>query len=85
MSEDKRDFLDKMNDSARNWTGEELNPDHVVERFQLFSAGKRIEALEQLDTELNSMSTANLKRYTKLTSLKRDLSNVHHSLRKVDR
>jgi hypothetical protein len=85
MPEDKRDLLDKMADSHKNWTGEEFNPDTVVERFQLFAPGKRIEALEQLDTELNSADTSNLKRYTKLTSLRRDLGNVHHNLRKVNR
>jgi hypothetical protein len=79
------DFLDRVAKTQELWTGEEWQPEHTVEAFGLFGVGKRIEALEQIDQALAVADTSNIKRYTRLTSLRRDLANVHHELRKIDR
>jgi hypothetical protein len=79
------DFLDRVAKTQELWTGEEWQPEHTVDSFGLYGVGKRIEALEQIDQAIATADTSNIKRYTKLTSLRRDLANTHHALRKVNR
>jgi hypothetical protein len=82
---DAPDFLERADNISKNWTGEGISRDEVVNRFHLYSHQKRAEALDAFDSELRTTDTSNLRRYSKLVALRRDMDHVHHNLRKVGR
>jgi hypothetical protein len=82
---DTPDFLERADNISKNWTGEGIDHGQVVERFHLYSLEKRAEALDAFDSELRTADTSNLRRYSKLVALRRDMDHVHHNLRKVGR
>jgi hypothetical protein len=82
------DFLKLVDQSARNWTGEGREPDQIQADFHLYGHGKRAEALDQFDEHLRKLGSVegeDLRRYTRLTSLRRNLGQVHSTLIKVGR
>jgi hypothetical protein len=54
MSDD--DFLERVDQSAKNWTGESRGPDQIESDFHLYGHTKRAEALDQLDEHLRTGS-----------------------------
>jgi hypothetical protein len=85
MEDKQPDLIDGFERTSQNWTGESWTPEKSIEQFQLYGAAKRATILDQLDDALRTADTSNLRNYTRLTSLRRDLSNVHHAQRKVGR
>ena len=82
------DFLKLVDQSARNWTGEGRAPDQIQADFHLYGHGKRAEALDQFDEHLRKLGSVegeDLRRYARLTSLRRNLGQVHSTLIKVGR
>jgi hypothetical protein len=82
---DGRDFIERARSIAKNWTGGEMTPDEIVEEFHVYGHVKRAAALDQLDVELADADTSDLRKYARLTSLRRDLGRVHEALRKANR
>jgi hypothetical protein len=82
---DEPDFIERSAQISRNWTGEEWGPEQLVQEFHLYGHRKRAEALDQLDDHLRTVDTSNLRKYARLTSLRRQMDDVHHTLRKVGR
>jgi hypothetical protein len=85
MSDDNRDFLDRINSSSENWTGKPRTPDDVVGEFHLHGPQKRIEALEQLDAEFAAADTSDLRKFHDLARMRRQMKEIHHTLRKANR
>jgi hypothetical protein len=87
MSDD--DYLKRVDQVAKNWTGEGRGPDQIEAEFHLYGHGKRAEALDQIDSHLRELGSvegeASLRGYTRLTSLRRNLGQVHSTLIKVGR
>jgi hypothetical protein len=87
MSEE--DFLQRVDQAAQNWTGQSRGPDQIESDFHLYGHTKRAEALDQLDEHLRKLGSvegeANLRGYTRLTSLRRNLGRAHGALIKVGR
>jgi hypothetical protein len=78
MSDDH--FIDKVEKSHERWTGESWSPEKTRENFALYGKAKRIQAMEQLDDAVKQepATDGNLRRYTQLTSLQRDLERMHN-------
>jgi hypothetical protein len=79
------DFVDRIERISKNWTGESFTPEQTLQEFQMFGQAKRSEILDQLDEAMPDASLGNLRKYVRLTSLRRDMDNVHHALRKAGR
>jgi hypothetical protein len=84
MSDD-RDFLDRVNSSWQNWTGENRSPDDVIGEFHLYGGAKRAEALDLIDQEFAAADTSDLRKYSELVRMRREMKNIHHTLRKAGR
>jgi hypothetical protein len=76
---DEPDFIERVEKTHERWTGEQWAPEKTIETFSLYGKAKRIEALEQLDGAVNATNptTGNLRRYSMLTGLRRDLEAMH--------
>jgi hypothetical protein len=79
------DFLTRVETISRNWTGEEWKPERALEEFTLYDAGYRASVLDDFDRELASADTSDLRRYSKMTSMRQKMDNLHHALRKAGR
>jgi hypothetical protein len=84
MSDD-RDFLSRIASSSENWTGQARTPDDVVGDFHLFGQAKRIAALEQIDEEFAAADTSDLRKFHDLARMRRQMKEIHHTLRKAGR
>jgi hypothetical protein len=84
MSDD-RNVIDAARDVSRNWTGEEMTTDGMLNEFQLFGHAKRSEILDQVDQDYRAADTADLRKYHELVTLRRNMQRVHHTLRKAGR
>ena len=82
---DEPDLIDRTAQMWRNRIGEDVGPAELLQEFQLCGPGKRVEALDQLDEELRTADTSNLRKYVRLTKLRRDMDHMHHSLRQIRR
>jgi hypothetical protein len=82
---DEPDILDLIQQHGQNWVGEDRGPEQVVQDFPLFGYKKRAEALDQLDDHLRTVDTSDLRRYSRLTAMRRELGGIHHTLRKAGR
>ena len=86
MSEE---FLERVNKAAQNWSGEVRGAADIVNDFPLYGHARRAEALDQIDAEISRIGSVegddDLKSYTRLTSLRRNLGQTHSALIKVGR
>jgi hypothetical protein len=62
-----------------------MTPDEIIEEFHVYGHAKRAAALDQLDAALADADTSNLRKYARVTSLRRDLGRAHEALRKAGR
>jgi len=89
MSEDDRNTIDIAKDVSRNWSGEEMTPDGMLEEFELYGFAKRAGILDQVDQDFRDASpssdTADLEKYHELVTLRREMQRRHHTLRKAGR
>ena len=85
MSED--DFLQRVDQAARNWTGEGRGPDQIAADFHLYGHSKRAEALDQFDEHLRKLGSVegDLRGYSRLSALRRNLGKAHSTLIKAGR
>jgi hypothetical protein len=81
----KPNFIERAGTISQNWTGSEKSPDELVQEFMLYGHNKRAAALDSFDAELVDADTSNLRRYSKLTALRRNLDRVHRQLRDSNR
>jgi hypothetical protein len=79
------EFLEKVEKSHARWTGEEWTPEATMKNFPLYGKAKRIEALEQIDAAVRDADTSNLREYTRLTRLQREVELQHQLLLKNGR
>jgi hypothetical protein len=79
------EFLERVEKTHERWTGEEWSPEKTLNNFALYGKTKRIEALEQIDAAVKSADTSNLREYTRLTRLQRDVELQHQLLIKNGR
>jgi hypothetical protein len=86
MSDDN-DFIEKVSKTFERWTGTEWSPEASVANFAIYGKAKRIEALEQIDQAVKEMTptSGNLRRYSQLTALQRDVETLHQRLIKEGR
>jgi hypothetical protein len=82
---DDPDFLDRVERSHERWTGEQWSPEKTLDSFMLHGRAKRIEALEQLDAAVKEAGTTNLREYSRLTRLQRDMESKHQAMIKSGR
>ncbi|MCK1304703.1 MULTISPECIES: hypothetical protein [unclassified Bradyrhizobium] len=85
MSDDDRNFIDAARDVSKNWSGEDISPDGMLQEFQLYGHAKRSGILDQIDTEYSNADTSDLRKYHEMVTLRRNLKQVHHTLRKAGR
>ncbi|MFY9953785.1 hypothetical protein [Bradyrhizobium sp.] len=67
------EFLEKVQKSYERHTGEAWSPEKTLQNFPLYGRQKRIEALSQIDEAVKDADTSNLRQYTKLTRLQREV------------
>jgi hypothetical protein len=75
----------EQTEQMRSYWGEAFTPETIVAEFPLYGFGKRVEALTQIDRELATMDTGNLRKVSDLDCLRRKMRDMHHALRKVGR
>jgi hypothetical protein len=82
-------LLEVVDQTAKNWTGEGRGPQQVVDEFHLYGHTARAAALDQIDEHLRRLGSvegeADIRDYTRLTSMRRSLGKVHSTLIKVGR
>jgi hypothetical protein len=83
--EDVRNQIDIARDASKNWSGEEMTTDGMLNEFRLFGHGKRADILDQLDTQYREHDTSDLRKYHEFVSFRRDAQRLHHTLRKAGR
>jgi hypothetical protein len=79
------EFIEKVGKSHERWTGEQWSPEKTLDNFPLYGNAKRIEALEQIDAAVKDADTSNLREYTRLTRLQREVELQHQMLLKNGR
>ena len=84
------DFLDLVNQTGRNWFGEDRGPDEIKRDFDLYGHAKRAEALDQLDNHIRTISEvgrgeSEIRTYARLNRLRRELGAKHADLMKIRR
>jgi hypothetical protein len=79
------DFFDIVGKANRNLSGTEVGPEELLQSFHLYGHARRAEALDAMDNYLNAADTSDLPKFVRLSSLRRDLDQVHHRLRKAGR
>jgi hypothetical protein len=79
------DFLEDANSIAKNWTGEEITPESMIDQFALYGHAKRAAYLDNLDKQMKTPNDSNLRRLSDLITLKGELSALHHRLRESGR
>ncbi|MCK1595482.1 hypothetical protein [Bradyrhizobium sp. 164] len=86
MSDD-RNSIDVARSVSRNWTGEEMTTDAMLDEFQLYGHTKRAGILDQIDSEYEAMQVdgSNLKKFAEYSSFRREMKAVHDALRKAGR
>jgi hypothetical protein len=82
---DKPDILDFIQQTGHNRTGEDRGPEEVVSDFPLYGFSKRVEALDALDEHMRTVDTSDLRKYSRLVGMRRELGEIHHTLRKAGR
>ena len=85
MSDDDRSFIDKIEKTWTNWNGDEWSPDKALDHFALYDVPSRVDALEQLDREMDSADTSNLRAYSRLGRLRTDVNRLHQAMLKAGR
>lgn len=83
--EEDRNAIDVAKDVSRNWTGEEITPEGMLNEFELFGFQKRADILDQVDKDYRNADTSDFNRYYDLVTLRRNMQGVHHTLRKAGR
>ncbi|OSJ16840.1 hypothetical protein BST63_10560 [Bradyrhizobium canariense] len=85
MSDDDRNFIDDARDISKNWSGEEITTDGMLQEFQLYGYEKRSGILDQVDKDYHKADTSDLRKYSEIVRLRRNMQQVHHTLRKAGR
>ena len=80
MSDD--DFIERVEKNHERWTGEKWSPEKTLENFPLYGRAKRIEALEQIESAVKATNPTmgDLRRYSQLTALQREVENLHQRM-----
>jgi hypothetical protein len=76
-AENEPKFLDEVAKAYERWTGDEWSPEKTLVNFVKYGRAKRVVALEQIDRAVQAASTADLREYTRLTSLQRQVEDLH--------
>lgn len=84
------DFLKRLNQAGQNWFGEDRGPDDVKRDWHIYGHSKRAEALDTLDDHLRGMTDVapageELRNFSRLTRLRRELGDMHQALIKANR
>ncbi|WP_426525039.1 hypothetical protein [Bradyrhizobium sp. McL0615] len=83
---DDRSLFTRLEDIRRNWYGEnDWSPKKTVEDFAYFDGATRADALDTLDHAMAEIDTTDLRQYSEMSGLHRDLNRIHQSLLKVGR
>ncbi len=84
---DDRDFLERIEDTWKNWHGEEWSPEKQRQYFLLHGPAKRAAALDQFDTELRNIEPTleNLRRISEMVELRQTMDDDHHRALKTGR
>ena len=82
---DKRNFLQTIHDTSRNWQGREWSPEAAEHDWPVYDADTRAAVLDDFDREMAQYDTADLRGYSQLCALRRRLYDKHHTLRKAGR
>jgi hypothetical protein len=86
MDEDKQaNIIDQFEQTSQNWTGESWTREKAVEQYMQYGAAKQSQVLDWLDEAVRTCDTSNLRKYTELTSLRRDCRNIRRALREAGR
>lgn len=83
--DDERNFIERAEDVSKNWTGEPFSDERIVQEFHLYGHAKRAQTLDAFDIELANADTSDVKKITRLASLRGEMDRVHHALRKANR
>jgi hypothetical protein len=79
------DFLEDANSISKNWTGEEITPEKMIDLFALYGHSRRAAYLDNLDKQMKTPNDSNLRKLSDLITLKGELSALHHRLRESGR
>jgi hypothetical protein len=86
---DDRNFVDVAKDVSRNWSGEEITPDGMLNEFELFGPAKRAGILDDIDKDFRDASPSSdpsaLRKYSEMVTLRREMQRRHHTLRRAGR
>jgi hypothetical protein len=85
MADEDRNFIDAARDISRNWSGEAVTPEGMLNEFQLFGHAKRAEILDNVDSDYRDADTSDLRKFSDMATLRRNMQKVHHALRKAGR
>jgi hypothetical protein len=86
MSDDNFDNpLTNLDSLAQAYSGEPFNTEGMVQNFPRHGHDDRAAILVQFDQALDRLDTSDLRRYTRLTSLRERLDGVHRRLRSAGR
>jgi hypothetical protein len=79
------DFIQHAQDVAKNWSGEEMTPESMINEFALYGHAKRAAFLDNVDRQMKTPNDSNLRKLSDLVWLRGELSELHHKLRKAER
>jgi hypothetical protein len=86
MSNEHDNPLDGLDIVSQAHRGKAFDPDDVVREFPLRSHDDRAAIIVQIDQGLDMMDAgADLRRYTRMTSLRERLNGLHRELRRAGR
>jgi hypothetical protein len=85
MADEDRNFIDVAGDVSRNWSGEAVTPEGILNEFQLFGPAKRAGILDDVDADYRNADTSDLRKFSDMATLRRNMQKVHHALRKAGR
>jgi hypothetical protein len=81
--ENEKTYLDRTQRLAELRNGQRLSDDDIVANFLLYNSEKRIEILDAIDKDLGSGT--DLRKMSEELHLRRQLGDMHVSLRKANR
>jgi hypothetical protein len=85
MSDEPEDYVENINAISKNWTGDEMGPAEIIQEWHLYGHAKRAAALDDLDRKMKNIDDSNLRKVSDLITLRAELGEAHHRLRKAGR
>jgi hypothetical protein len=89
MTDDENEaenYIENINRTAQNWVGEEMGPAEILNEFHLYGHQKRAAALDDRDRKMKSIDTmTDMRKISDLITLRGEMGEVHHRLRKAGR